>query len=226
MKKSLKISANKTFKALVWDWNGTLLNDVEICVESINHLLQARDIPLLNYESYRQVFGFPVRDYYEKAGFDFSTEPFDIVAIEFIDIYRAHLPACSLFADVVQTLEFFNSIGIPQYVLSAMQQEMLEKSLEEKGILQFFQLAAGTGDHFASGKIESAIRLQNQINCDPSDVLLIGDTIHDSEVAAEMGWECILIAKGHQSAERLQKTGRKVLENLTALNQHLNGHSF
>jgi len=226
MKSSLEKHSVKTIKALIWDWNGTLLNDVKICVDSINHLLKARNIPLMSYDSYRQLFGFPVRNYYEKAGFDFSTEPFDIVAIEFINAYRDHLSACSLFGDVVNTLEFFHTRCIPQFVLSAMQQEMLEKSLQEKGILHFFSFVAGTGDHYANGKLESAISLQRHIIGNPSDVLLIGDTIHDSEVAAGMGWECVLISSGHQTAERLQQTGRIVLENLTVLKHYLNGHSF
>lgn len=212
--------------ALVWDWNGTLLNDVDICVESINQLLTARNIPALNYHTYREVFGFPVRDYYTKAGFDFEAEPFDIVAIEFIDIYRNHLPGCSLFNGVHQTLQYFSEKGLPQYVLSAMQQEMLETSLREKGILEFFDHVAGTGDHFANGKHDAAIRLQKIINREPAGVMLIGDTIHDSEVASDMGWECTLIANGHQSANRLANTDRIVLESLEALKFLLNGHSF
>jgi phosphoglycolate phosphatase len=213
-------------KAIVWDWNGTLLNDINICVDSINRMLQSRNIPLLSYDSYRDVFGFPVRDYYAKAGFDFFKEPFDVVAVEFIDIYRTHLPECSLFPEVIQVLEQISKSKLPQYVLSAMEQEMLESSLHEKGITQYFKIIAGTGDHFADGKLGSAKRLQKLIGLKPAHVLMIGDTIHDYEVAMEMGWQSILISNGHQSEIRLLETGRPVLQSLTMIGKYLNGYSF
>jgi phosphoglycolate phosphatase len=212
--------------AIVWDWNGTLLNDINICVDSINRMLRPRNIPLLSYDAYRDVFGFPVRDYYEKAGFDFFKEPFDVVAVEFIDIYRTHLPECNLFPEVLQVLEQISNSKLPQYVLSAMEQEMLEFSLREKGIAKFFRLIAGTGDHFADGKLGSAKRLQQLIDVKPAHVLMIGDTIHDYEVAMEMGWQSILISNGHQSEVRLLETGRPVLQSLIMIGKYLNGYSF
>jgi phosphoglycolate phosphatase len=221
-----KINAATKVSAIVWDWNGTLLNDVQICVDSINQMLQPRNIPLLDYDAYRAVFGFPVRDYYEKAGFDFFQEPFDIVAVEFIDIYRRYLNKCDLFPDVVPVLNQISSSRLPQYVLSAMEQALLDSSLKEKGINGYFQFIAGTGDHYADGKLGSAKRLQKVIDINPENILMIGDTIHDHEVALEMGWQSILISNGHQSEERLIETGRTVLQSLTMLGKYLNGHSF
>jgi phosphoglycolate phosphatase len=215
----------KEIQAIVWDWNGTLLDDVHVCVDSINQMLRPRNIPLLNYETYRRVFGFPVRDYYEKAGFNFTAEAFDVVAVEFIDIYRERITQCGLFRDVLPVLGQVTALKLPQYVLSAMEQELLEESLNNKGIAHFFQFIAGTGDHYADGKLGSAKRLQQIIGIEPEKILMIGDTIHDHEVASEMGWESVIIANGHQSEERLKKTGRLVLDSLSGVTHLLNGHS-
>ena len=220
----MKNNENLRIKAVVWDWNGTMLNDVHICVDSINVMLKKRNIPLLNYHTYRQVFGFPVREYYEKAGFNFHFEPFDIVAVEFIDIYRTHLEKCTLFPETNAVLAQVSEQGLPQYVLSAMEQGLLDSSLIAKGIAHHFRFIAGTGDHYADGKSGSAKRLQKIMDCEPQEVMLIGDTIHDFEVAEEMGWKSILIANGHQSEERLMKTGRPVLSSIALVHKYLNGN--
>jgi len=48
-------------------------------------------------------------------------------------------------------------------------------------------------------------------------MVLIGDTVHDFEVATELGCKCVLIANGHQSCEILQSTGVLVLDRLGKL---------
>ncbi len=214
-----------SIKAIVWDWNGTLLDDVRICVNSINEMLIQRNIPPLDEETYRRIFRFPVKKYYEEAGFNFELESFDIVAVEFIDMYRQHLAVCPLFPDVVDTLSFLSDREIPQYILSAMQQELLENSLKEKRIFSYFDFISGTSDHYADGKLVAAKRLQAIINMAPESIILIGDTLHDHEVAYEMGWQSILVAKGHQSLQRLRQSGRPVLEDLATLRKYLNGHA-
>jgi phosphoglycolate phosphatase len=75
----------KQLKSIIWDWNGTLLNDLDFCISTINILLKKRELPLLNHYSYKEVFSFPVKDYYQAVGFDFSKEDFAIPAQEFID---------------------------------------------------------------------------------------------------------------------------------------------
>ncbi|MDP2423469.1 MAG: HAD family hydrolase [Bacteroidales bacterium] len=212
-------------KAVVWDWNGTLLDDVHTCVESINMMLRQRQLHELDYDSYRSVFGFPVKDYYERAGFDFSIEPFDGMAIEFIDLYRERLPFSLLFDEVEPTLKILKKQGYRQFILSAMEQQMLETSLTDKGIFSYFDLVAGTTDHYANGKDLVAKRLSGKIGLPAHHILLIGDTVHDHEVAAELGWQCVLIPNGHQDEGRLRSTGRIVYGSLSQIAAMLDGYS-
>ena len=55
------------YKHIVWDWNGTLLDDRWLCIEAINIVLRSRGMPLVSNKNYRDVFCFPVIEYYEKA---------------------------------------------------------------------------------------------------------------------------------------------------------------
>jgi phosphoglycolate phosphatase len=212
-------------KTIIWDWNGTLLDDADICLASINTMLKARNLPLLSLESYRDVFTFPVIEYYKKVGFNFSLEPWEPVAMEFINLYLHALPTSGLTVFAVETLEKFKNKGYRQAIISAMQHDELIKSVTNLGIYPYFDFIGGIGDHYGGGKIENARNYLAQSGIDPSQTTLIGDTIHDSEVANELQCNCILVATGHQSIPRLRETGRRVIADLSGLNHDLLDHA-
>lgn len=186
-------------------------------------MLKNRHLPELTLDSYREVFTFPVIEYYKKVGFDFSKERWEPVAMEFIDLYLKALPGCGLTTFAVDALEAFRKKGYRQAIVSAMQHEELVKSVTKFGIHPYFEFIGGIGDHYAGGKIENARSYLAESGLDPAQTTLIGDTIHDSEVAAELKCHCILVASGHQSKERLLSTRRPVIADLSEI-EHV--HSF
>ncbi|MBE9468352.1 MAG: HAD family hydrolase [Bacteroidetes bacterium] len=199
---------------IIWDWNGTLLNDVDVCIDAINILLQKRNIEQITKTLYKEIFTFPVIDYYKKVGFDFNKDSFDILAVEFIDIYREKLKSCNLFDDVKPILQKFNNNNYQQIILSAMQETDLTQSVIERGIKNYFQHILGINNHFANNKIGIALDYINKSNLQAGQACLIGDTIHDYEVAQKIGCKCILVDRGHQSRDRLLKTNVPVVKNL------------
>ena len=59
---------------IIWDWNGTLINDAWLFVEIMNEELKDRKLPLITVKDYRKHFTFPVKKYYENLGFNFEKE--------------------------------------------------------------------------------------------------------------------------------------------------------
>jgi len=207
---------------IIWDWNGTLLDDAEICRDAINKMLKARNLPELSLSTYRNVFTFPVIDYYKEVGFNFDQEDWEPVAMEFIHQYLALLPVCGLTPFAAETLEKFKQKGYRQAIISAMEHDALLKSVSALGISGYFDFIGGIGDHYGGGKIENARNYFNKVGLNPEKITLIGDTIHDSEVAAELRCRCILVATGHQSFQRLQQTGLTVINDLSEIDSGLN----
>jgi phosphoglycolate phosphatase len=201
-------------RILLWDWNGTLLDDVDICVKAMNGILAERHMPGITREYYRRIFTFPVKAYYKKLGFDFRKNDWDKMANEFMDRYLSQLTECHLQPGVEETLSFFHDKGYPQIVLSAMEDNTLRESIRTRGILHFFDRVAGIDNHYAESKLAIAQRLMKELPDDPEEVCLIGDSLHDHEVALALGCQCILIDKGHQTHERLLPTGRIILDRL------------
>ncbi|GAI63219.1 unnamed protein product [marine sediment metagenome] len=74
-------------KHIIWDWNGTLINDVWLVVEIMNKMLKKRNLSKIDSKKYREIFDFPVTKYYSKLGFDFSNESFEKLTVEFISEY-------------------------------------------------------------------------------------------------------------------------------------------
>lgn len=204
-------------QSIIWDWNGTLLNDLEFCISTINILLKKRNLELLTPDSYKECFSFPVKDYYQTIGFDFEKEDFEIPAREFINIYDNGVKNCSLHCSAIQTLNYFKEKGIRQFVLSAMKEDMLKQTLKQQGIFEYFEGVAGLNDHYAVSKIERGQQLISKYNINKGNTTIIGDTIHDFEVAEQLNINCILVADGHQSKDRLLGTGTKVIESLQQL---------
>ncbi|MDP4185721.1 MAG: HAD family hydrolase [Bacteroidota bacterium] len=201
-------------KTIIWDWSGTLLDDIHLSMNAINVVLKKRTLPLLNIDRYRNIFGFPIREYYQRIGFDFSKEPFDIPAQEYIQEYYTHVHECSLHEQALDTLSHFKQKGYRQFVLSAMEQSSLEMTLKQQNIFHFFEKVAGLDNHHAASKLDVGKHLLKTSHIENSNTWFIGDTTHDFEVASDMECHCILIAKGHQSEERLKATGAPVVQDI------------
>ena len=202
------------FESIIWDWNGTLLNDLDIAVAIINQLLGDRELKPITHAHYLEVFTFPVRDYYEQIGFDLKNEPFETPAFQFIASYNKAVETCGLHPEAIPVLQQLQNLGCRQFVLSAMEQQQLEKTIADNEISAFFEEICGLNHHFATSKVENGRNLFVRRKLNPELTLLIGDTIHDYEVAQAIGCSCILIANGHQSKKRLLNAGTLVLDNL------------
>jgi phosphoglycolate phosphatase len=200
---------------ILWDWNGTLLNDVQMCVNCMNVLLQKRRLPLLTLEKYRNVFGFPVKDYYQKIGFDFSVEDFEIPAKEFMDLYHEFLPDTGLFPCAEEVLAFFQKQGFRQYIISAMEHDSLVKTLKARNIDAYFEAVSGINNIYAGGKTEMARRFLSQLGRDTGQMIFIGDTLHDLEVAEALEIDYLLVAAGHQSVKVLKAKTDRVVKRLS-----------
>ncbi len=207
----------KIIKAVIWDWNGTLLDDVKVSILAMNRMLGQRNYPLLDTEKYKSIFTFPIKDYYTAAGVDFANHEWKTVAMEFITNYRECVPQSGLYSPVLPVLEFFRRRQTRQFILSAMEQDFLEETVRLRNIEHFFEKIVGLNNHYAATKTENARLLVEEINLPLAKICIVGDTIHDFEVAQDAGIACVLIAEGHQSRQRLETTGCLIVSGLEDL---------
>jgi phosphoglycolate phosphatase len=202
---------------VIWDFNGTLIDDVECCVTTINTLLGERALAPLSRAQYLDRFGFPVRDFYLALGFDFAREDFDLVSQTFMARYLAVLSGAAPHDSALGVLAELQRRGIAQSVVSATERRLLGELLERFGLSGYMTHVRGLDHLRASSKIELGLALQRELDLQPSELLLVGDTLHDFEVAAAIGCHCLLYARGHQTRTRLEQSGARLIDSLDAV---------
>lgn len=212
------------FKHAIWDWNGTLLDDTWLCVEVLNGLLARRGRAPITEADYRAHFGFPVIHFYEYLGFDTDMDSFEHLSREFIGDYEARWFAeCVLHPDAGDTLAALSAQGLTHSVLSAAKQEALDAGIAHYGLRRHFTGLVGTDNIRAEGKVARGRHWIGQLPWRPEEIVMIGDTLHDFEVAEAIGTDCILMAHGHHTPERLAATGKRVVHSLRELVEVLGG---
>ncbi len=194
------------YSLVIWDFNGTILDDVQTGIDSVNRLLARRNIPVIaDVERYYSVFGFPIKDYYSKLGFDFERESYDTVAHEWVKEYLELVKKAPARERIVETVKKIKAAGVPQVILSATEADMLKAQVKMLGISEYFDEILGMDTIYAYGKQDMALAWMKKNGI--KGAVLIGDTEHDAEVAEAIGADCILVTGGHQSREKLESTG-------------------
>lgn len=208
---------------IIWDWNGTLLDDVDAAVSALNHMLADRHLPLTTREFYRAHFGFPARAFYEQLHMD-PDDDWDRICIDF-HRYIAEAPQ-SIRTTAPSALALARDLGLGQSILSALREDILRRNISLAGIAQFFDEIYGVDNLDGASKLarghELVAALRSNGKLPPSRPLyFIGDTLHDAEVAAAMGASAVLVDGGHQTAERLASSGLFVAASLTHAVRHI-----
>jgi phosphoglycolate phosphatase len=205
------------YHTIIWDWNGTLLDDSWLAVEIMDKMLKSRNMPGLSIERYQELFDFPVKDYYANLGFDFNVESFEMVGTEFIEKYDARRFECKLRFKAIDLLKNIKESSLRQFVLSARNHKQLDEELDFHQIHKYFNHFSGLSDNYANGKLQLGMQLIKLQNIDVAKTLMIGDTLHDFEVAQALGIDCILLEGGHQSENRLKAVNVKIVRGLDEL---------
>lgn len=200
-------------RQVLWDWNGTLLDDLQYAIDVRNRVFPTFGLPgLESVADYHAQFTFPVRTYYERAGV--TDETFEAVAHAWMDEYVRGFDTVRLHGDARSALDRLAHGKICQAVLSASKQDMLAEQIARFGIAPYFAVLLGLGDIYAGSKQEIARRYLQGCGISPQETCLIGDTLHDAEVAQAVGAGCVLVARGHQSRQTLLEAGVPVMQSL------------
>lgn len=214
---------NTHYQHVIWDWNGTLMDDAWLCVQIMNDMLEKRSMPQVDLTTYRQHFGFPVKDYYDWLGFDPATDTFEAISHEYIDAYEQRRLECDLHNEANALLESFREAGTSQVIVSAYRQHTLEEIVAHYGLENYFDRLIGLDNIFAAGKVANAKAHRDSLPYPDHELLLIGDTLHDFEVAQAIRADCVLLAHGHHNRERLEATGAPVFDSFAQVRDHLQG---
>ena len=209
------------YKYIIWDFNGTIIDDVEVGIKSVNPLLAARGLKTIDsLEEYQAAFTFPIKEYYKNLGFDFDAEPYEVIAHEWVANYEALTGEIQLVRGVREIIDALDVAGACQMILSASEGTLLARQLAGFGLEDKFDKILSLDNIYAHSKVDIAKEFFKTVD-NKSEYLMIGDTEHDAEVARAVGIDAVLVACGHMSPERLEKTGFPVYREMRELMKSL-----
>lgn len=201
---------------VAWDWNGTLLDDVRCCVDVANQLLDEYGLPRFgSVTDYHATFRFPIVDYYAELGFDTSVDGnFGAAAGRYIELYTAASRSCGLHDGAVAALTALHEAGVRQVVISASQRDNLAAQVSPFGLGHLLDGVHGIDDIYAASKEGIARHWLDAEGLSAADVLFVGDSEHDFEIAEALGARCVLYSGGHHSRTHLASLGAPVIDDL------------
>lgn len=205
-----------TYDFILWDWNGTLIDDVFVALNSVNDMLKKRNMNTINIEQYHSYLDTPIIKFYEHL-FDLDKVPFETIVEEFEAGYNRYIPENPVFENAESILNKAKGNGIKQLVISASSQNKITADAKQWGIHKYFNIISGSDNMNAESKIARAKNVLSDFGVKPSRAVVIGDTLHDYTMAKEIGADCILFSKGHQSKDDLLTTNAPVIDSLTEI---------
>ncbi len=208
-------------KHIIWDWNGTVVDDGWLFVELINCVLKKRNMQPISLLDYQKTFCFPLEKYYMRLGFNFKNEPYEVPSMEFVELYNKNKYRPKLYRGMVSLLQNLKKDGIKNYLLSAQNNNSLLDLAGFYNLTDLFEKIVGTDNFHARGKELLAKKLVTAMRQEGGDCLFVGDTNLDVKIASSEKSLIFAVCYGHQLSCRFPKQKNVVLikspENLISL---------
>lgn len=189
-----------SYTDIIWDWNGTLVDDVAVSVDCVNDIFTLYNMPHTTVDEYLSVITPSLEEYYGRY-FDMSRHTMTELLSLFQKYYKQRANQLVLMNGAADALRLLKESGKRQYIVSSFEQSALNDSVKMLGVRDYFDIISGCDDIHCGSKSERARKIvQNS-----EKAVLIGDSVCDYITATEAGCDCILIASGHQQKSDLLK---------------------
>jgi phosphoglycolate phosphatase-like HAD superfamily hydrolase len=204
-----------TSKHIVWDWNGTLLDDLPVVVEAVNLSMGQLGMPPIDENGYRDHFTRPVRAFYDSLfGRPTTDDEWDRLNEGFHDEYFARVDDAALTVDTSAALDAAATLGWGQSLLSMSPQEWLERVVASKGLIDRFALVSGLSGPTGGLKAQHMESHIEALDIHPERVVVVGDTPDDAVAARHVGAAVVLYDGGSHHLPHLEGMDAPVAHSL------------
>ncbi len=202
---------------IIWDWNGTLFDDLHLTVEAVNESLAKFNVPPIDSDRYRDHYTRPVALFYERLlDRDITVEEWRLIDTTFHDFYRLALPRAQLARDARSALESVRDRGWSQSILSMWWHEELVPFVTGYGLDPLMVRVDGNRGDAGETKRAHLERHLSDLGAAHDVILVVGDSLDDAQAAAEAGVPCVLYDGGAHHRSELEAAGVPVVDTLLA----------
>lgn len=198
---------------ILWDWNGTLIDDAATSLNCVNDMLTEMNKPLITLEQFHTYVETPIIGFYRHILTEDELD-FSRISKSFHEAYNNRLSETELSGNTLNVLQALKKNGAKQYIITATKEESARKLTIKYGVNEYFDGIFGADNTLAESKVERALKFFNENNINPADTVFIGDTLHDLETANALGVDCILVTFGHQGKTIVENSGTVTADSL------------
>lgn len=200
---------------VVWDWNGTLLDDLRIVIDAVNRSLGALGWDVIDEQGYRDHFTRPVRSFYDSlAGRMVTDDEWQLLNEGFHDHYFTLVPKARLAPDARDALSAVEERGWSQSLLSMSPQGYLESIVRSTGIEGYFLAIDGLSGETGGNKALHLEEHLSRLEVEAAVAVVIGDTPDDAAAARHVGASVILYDGGSHHLPTLEGVGVAIAHTL------------
>lgn len=187
------------FRAVGFDYNGTLLNDAQRIYQIVMLILQNVAIEPMSFQEFQdKVSGKTLRAFFKHFGMDLD----DFEVQGRIKTYGDKIPSSQLQDGARDILRLFRTRKIPMALVSRLEAEIALRELKKNRIDTYFDSHIYVG---VPWKVKPLRSLRREFGCKPGEMLYIGDTKEDMDEARQAGCYAVALTAGYGSPDRLRK---------------------
>ena len=209
------------YKYIIFDFNGTIIDDVQLCLDLLNEMLVMENLKTFDVESYREIFTFPIIEYYKRAGFTFNNRSFKEMSEWFVKKYQPASFKCNLYPNIREEITSLKERGYKVFLLSASQIDNLLEQTDRFNITHLFDKVLGIDNIEAKSKFDIAKKYFELEKVNMKECLFIGDSTHDYEVGHNLGGDVLLLTYGHQSKKVLSSCNVPLIDSVLEVEKYL-----
>ncbi len=191
------------YKHIFWDFNGTIINDVNNALSCVNDMLCRKGMKPISLTEYYEYVDTPIINFYYHI-LPPEEVDFNEISKEYHSDYARHLDETTLADGAEALLKELKACGAHQYIITSNFIGETVDLVKKFGVYSYFDEILGADNTLAESKIERAKAFFDLKGINRNEAIFIGDTLHDLETANALGIDCVLVAYGHQ--------GRRLLE--------------
>ncbi|MCK6402512.1 MAG: HAD-IA family hydrolase [Sphaerotilus natans subsp. sulfidivorans] len=193
----------RRYDLIVFDWDGTLFDSTALIVRAIQAACRDLGAPVPSDEAAAHVIGLGLQDALQHAVPDLPVDLYPELGRRYRQHYFASHDQVTLFAGVPELLAGLRERNHWLAVATGKNRHGLNEALRISGLAGSFD-ATRTADETRSKPHPQMLQeLMREFGTDPERTLMIGDTTHDLQLAANAGTDAVAVAYGAHPPEQL-----------------------
>ena len=184
------------YKAVLFDYDGTLMDTNELIIESWQHMARQLIGHELSQDEMLSTFGLPLVDAMEEVRVKYGLR---CSADEMCDMYRSYqykhvFEQRHPFEGTEEMLSGIQKKGIKIGIVTSRFIASTEEGLKQFDLLKYFDAIIGVDDtDIHKPNPEPAILCCNKLNVAPNECLMVGDSVFDLQCGHNAGTDACFV---------------------------------